>query len=93
MKLWKRGFLEIVSEILSSLNASLLKKLEIVAKCNIDSRACTRYLSVMSSLGLVDKSKDNSSFSITKKGTDFVHQYEKLVSIIENDLEKLNSSN
>jgi len=69
-----------------------LKKLGIVAKCNIDSRACTKYLSVMESLDLISKSK-GSSFSITKKGTDFVTQYDKLVDIIENDLEKLNSSN
>jgi len=46
----------------------------------------------MESLDLISKSKD-SSFSITKKGTDFVTQYDKLVDIIEIDLEKLNSSN
>jgi len=46
----------------------------------------------MESLELISKSK-GSSFSITKKGTDFVTQYDKLVDIIENDLEKLNSSN
>jgi len=92
LKLWKRGFLEIVSEILRSLSVTSLKKLRIVAKCNLDSRACTKYLLVMESLDLISKSK-NSSFSITKKGTDFVTQYEKLVDIIENDLEKLNSSN
>ncbi len=69
-----------------------MKKSEIVAKCKIDSRPCTKYLSIMQSLDLISKSKD-SSFSITKKGTDFVTQYEKLVDIIENDLEKLNSSN
>jgi len=45
----------------------------------------------MQLLDLISKSKD-SSFSITKKGTDFVTQYEKLVGIIEKDLEKLNSS-
>ena len=89
MNLWKRGFLEIVSEILSSLNVTSLKKSGITAKCHIDSRACTRYLSVMHSLGLVDKYKDNLSFSITKKGTDFVTQYHKLVGIIETDLEKI----
>jgi len=92
LKLWKRGFLEIVSEILHSLMVTSLKKLGIAAKCNIDSRACTKYLSVMESLDLISKSK-GSSFSITKKGTDFVTQYDKLVDIIEKDVEKLNSSN
>jgi len=93
LKLWKRGFLEIVSEILSSMKNSPLKKSGIVAKCNLDSRACTKYLSVMQSLDLITKSKDNSSFSIANKGTDFVTQYEKLIGIIEKDLEKINSSN
>jgi len=93
LRLWKRGFLEIVSEILHSLRATPLKKLGIVAKCNLDSRACGKYLSVMESLTLITKSKKDSSYSITKKGTDFATQYDKLASIIEEDLEKRNSSN
>ena len=47
----------------------------------------------MESLALITKSKKDSSYSITKKGTDFVTQDDKLVDIIEQDLEKLNSSN
>ena len=90
MSLWKRGFLEIVSEILDSLKATSLNKSGIVAKCNLDSRACTKYLSVMESLDLITKSKNSSAFSITKKGTDFFTQYDKLVGIIERDLEKFN---
>jgi len=93
LKLWKRGFLEIVSEILRSLNSSSLKKSGIVAKCNLDPRACTKYLSVMESLVLITKSKKDSSYSITQKGTDFFHQYESLVGLIEDDMEKFNSSN
>lgn len=93
LKLWKRGFLEIIAEILSSLKASSLTKTGIIAKCNLDSRACTKYLSVIESLDLVSKSKADSSFRITKKGTDFFHQYESLVGLIEEDMEKFNSSN
>ncbi len=47
----------------------------------------------MESLALITKSKKDSSYSITKKGADFVNQYDRLVSIIEQDLEKLNYSN
>ena len=93
LKLWKRGFLEIIAEILSSFKASSLTKTGIIAKCNLDSRACTKYLSVMESLDLVSKSKADSSFRITKKGTDFFHQYESLVGLIEDDMEKFNSLN
>ena len=92
MSLWKRGFLEIISEILDSLKTIPLNKSGIVAKCNLDSRACTKYLSVMQSLDLITKSKDGSSFSITKKGTDFFTQYDKLIGIIEKNLEKFNLS-
>ena len=93
MNLWKRGFLEIVSEILGSINDTTLKKSGIIAKWKLDSRACTKYLSVMESLDLVSKSKADSSFRITKKGTDFFHQYESLVGLMEEDIEKFNSSN
>ena len=47
----------------------------------------------MQSLNLITKSKSALSYSVTQKGTDFVTQYDKLVDIIEQDLEKLNSSN
>jgi len=93
LRLWKRGFLELVSEILKSLNSSSLKKSGIVPKCNLDPRACSKYLSVMESLALITKSKKDSSYSITKKGTDFFYQYESLVGLIEEDMEKFNSSN
>jgi len=93
LRLWKRGFLELVSEILRSLNSSSLTKSGIVAKCNLDPRACTKYLTVMESLALITQSKKDSSYSITKKGTDFANHYDSLVSIIEQDLEKLNYSN
>jgi len=67
LKLWKRGFLEIISEILSSLKASSLKKTGIIAKCNLDSRACTKYLSVMESLDLVSNQKLIPNLELPKK--------------------------
>ena len=72
MSSWKRGFLEIIAEILESLMANPLKKTHITFRCNLDSRAVTKYLSVMMYVGLVEKStKDPSYFVITEKGIDY----------------------
>ena len=46
----------------------------------------------MESLAVITKSKKDSSYNITKKGEDFVNQYDSLISIIEEDLEKFNKS-
>ena len=90
MSAWKRGFLEIVTEILASLMQFELKKISISNKCNLDSRTCTKYLAVMQSIKLVKKSEnDHSIFEITKKGMDFHNEYKKLIEIIEMDLERM----
>lgn len=91
MSLWKRGFLEIVAEILSSLMNNPLKKIGIIAKCKLDSRACTKYLSQMQSIDLIKTENNATVFVITQKGIDFLKQYEKLIKIIEDDLQRLNT--
>ena len=91
MSSWKRGFLEIIAEILESLMANPLKKTHITFRCNLDSRAVTKYLSVMMYVGLVGKStKDLSFFVITEKGIDYRNQFHSFISIMEKDLEKFN---
>lgn len=88
MSSWKRGFLEIIGEILDSLMSSPLKKTHITFKCNLDSRAVTKYLSVMQYIGLVEKSKkDPTFFVITQKGIDYRNQFHSFVSIMEKDLQ------
>lgn len=89
MSLWKRGFLEIIAEILDSLMSSPLKKTHVTFKCNLDSRAVTKYLSIMMSIGIVEISKRDSSFYIiTQKGINYRNQFNSFVSIMEKDLEK-----
>ena len=91
MSSWKRGFLEIIAEILESLMGSPLKKTHITFRCNLDSRAVTKYLSVMTYVGLVEKSKqDQSYYVITQKGIDYRNQFHSFVSIMEKDLENFN---
>ena len=91
MSSWKRGFLEIIAEILESLMANPLKKTHITFRCNLDSRAVTKYLSVMTFVGLVDRAKKDPSYIvITQKGIEYRNQFNSFVSIMEKDVEKFN---
>ena len=90
MSSWKRGFLEIIAEILDSLAANPLKKTHITFKCNLDSRAVTKYLSIMKYTGLIDLSTQDSSFYvITQKGINYRNQFKSFVTMMEKDLESL----
>jgi len=90
LSLWKRGFLEIIAEILQGLKNTPCKKTHLIGQCNLDSRAITKYLDIMESLKLVKQSsKESSLFEITQKGIDFSNNFEKLIDIIETDLKKL----
>lgn len=91
MSSWKRGFLEIIAEILDSLMSSPLKKTHVTFRCNLDSRAVTKYLGIMMRVELVEISKKDPSFYvITQKGVAYRHQFNSFVSMMEKDLEKLN---
>lgn len=76
--------MEIIGEILDSLMEGPLKKTHITFRCNLDSRAVSKYLLEMIHIGLVDKSKDNPIlYSITQKGIDFRNQFHTVISIVE----------
>jgi predicted transcriptional regulator len=79
----KRGFLEILAEILNSLSDGELIKTHITFKCKLDSRAVAKYLNILLKNGLIRKlDKENTLFMITKKGSEFLMQYNKLMSLI-----------
>ena len=90
MSSWKRGFLEIIAEILDSLAGDPLRKTHITYKCNLDSRAVTKYLSIMLYVGLVQVSKlDSSYYTITQKGLMYRNQFNSFTSLMEKDLENI----
>jgi len=94
MSSWKRGFLEITAEILDSLSSSPLKKTHITFKCNLDSRAVTKYLTIMKASRLIDISeKDSSFYIITQKGIQYRNQFNSFVSMVEEDLENIPFNN
>ena len=67
-----------------------LKKTHITFRCNLDSRAVTKYLSVIMYVGLVERStEDPSYYVITQKGISYTNQFRNFISIMEKDLEKL----
>ena len=87
---WKRGFLEIMAEILECLIKSPLKKTHITFQCNLDSRAVTKYLLILMHAGLVVKSdEDDSFYVITQKGIKYRNQFKSFVSLVEDDLKDL----
>ena len=80
----KRGALEIFSSIPSSLADAELKKTHITYKSNLDSRLACKYINTLMELNLVSKSKkDQSFYTITSKGRDFLKQYDGLMRMIE----------
>lgn len=81
----KRGFLEIVGEILSILSDEPLKKSHIANKCNLDPRAVSKYLEVIIHLKLVKKSEDLQYFMLTDKGNIFVKKFHNLTKLLENN--------
>ncbi len=90
MSSWKRGFLEITAEILDALIENPMKKTHITFKCNLDSRAVTKYLSIMIEVGLVGKSTEDQSFYIiSQKGIKYRNQFNSFASMIEDDLNKI----
>jgi predicted transcriptional regulator len=89
MSSWKRGFLEILAEILDSLISSPLKKTHITFKCNLDSRAVTKYLTIMQDVGLVEKStSDKSLYMITEKGVKYRNQFNSFMNMMEEDIQR-----
>ena len=92
MSVWKRGFLEINAEILESLKSSPLQKTQISSLCNLDSRAVKKYLSLMNTIGLVESlNHDSRTYTLTEKGKQYINHYIELISLIEKDMEKLDS--
>ncbi len=90
MSTWKRGFLEIIAEILDCLIEHPMKKTHVTFKCNLDSRAVTRYLLIMTKVGLVEKSNEDQSFYvITQKGIKYRNQFNSFAQMIESDLDKI----
>ena len=93
LKIWKRGFIEIISEILECLTESQLKKTHIMYRCNLDHRVVKKYLLVVESLGLVQKSnEDRTLYVITQKGLHYRHQFKSFFAMIENDLENIQTN-
>ena len=83
----KRGFIEIVGDILNVLNKNSLKKSHIASNCNLDLRAVTKYLNLIIKMKLVKKSIDSPHFKLTKKGFSYLTQYNNLTKLLENDIE------
>jgi len=76
----RRGFLEIIAEILTQLEKNPTRKTLLSYRCKLDSRAVSKYLEVMEKIDMVGRSPENQNyFVITKKGKLYLKKYNMLV--------------
>ena len=80
LKLGRRGFLEIIAEILTQLEKNPTRKTMLSYRCKLDSRALSKYLDVLEKIDIVGRLKqDKHYFQITKKGKIYLKKYKALV--------------
>jgi predicted transcriptional regulator len=80
LKYGRRGFLEILAEVLTQLEKNPTRKTLLSYKCKLDSRAVSKYLEVMENIEMVKRSSENQYyFTITKKGRLYLKKYKSLV--------------
>jgi predicted transcriptional regulator len=90
MNAWKRGFLEIIAEILNCIKSGNTQKTQICSKCKLDSRIVKKYLKFLQSMDLVKSfNGDLTSFTITEKGTKYLDKFNSFIEMIEKDLNNL----
>ena len=86
----KRSFLQIVAEILESLMSNPIRKTHISFKCNLDSRTISKYLKMMETTYLVEKTPENKSYyRITQNGINYLDQFHSFIKLLDNDKVKL----
>lgn len=89
---FKRGVLELMTEILDALSQEMLRKTHITFRCNLDSRAVTKYVKTLSLLGFIQENKKEPKyFEITEKGRAFLQKYDDLISLLVEDEEQQNT--
>jgi predicted transcriptional regulator len=90
---WKRGFLEILAEMLTCIKEGNNQKTRICSKCKLDSRVVKKYLRLLESMNLVRPfNGDMTSYVITEKGLKYLDKFNSFIEMIEKDLTQLPSS-
>lgn len=93
MSVWKRGFLEIIAEILNCIKSGKNQKTQICSMCKLDSRLVKKYLTLLQSMDLVKSyNGDLASFTITEKGIVYLDRFNSFIDMIESDLKNLTST-
>lgn len=86
----KRGFLQIVAEILESLMSNPIRKTHISFKCNLDSRTISKYIVMMQTTYLIEKSPENDAYyRITQNGVNYLDKFKSFIQLLDNDKIKL----
>ena len=76
----RRGFLEIIAQILTQLEKEPTRKTLLSYRCRLDSRAVSKYLEIMEKIDIAGRSTQNQNyFVITKKGKLYLKKYNSLM--------------
>ena len=81
----KRGFFEILAEILKSLTEGELPRTHIVYSANLNFKRLPAYLASLEKIGLIEKVRSDNGFKyrITEKGNAFLRRYQDMVSMLD----------
>jgi predicted transcriptional regulator len=79
----KRNYVEIIAEVLMSLNSGSLRKTHITFRCNLDSRAVSKYLNVLEEYGMIKKADDDKNFyEIQERGILFLKKWQQTLDLL-----------
>ena len=81
----KRGFFQILAEILESLTEGELPRTHIVYSANLNFKRLPAYLASLEKIGLIEKIKSEGGFKyrITEKGNTFLRRYQDMASMLD----------
>ena len=81
----RRGFIEVLSDILKSLSKGDKGPTRIVYTANLNFRRLPSYLEYLEKIGLVVSTIDHDSkkYSVTEKGRQFLKRYGEMLALID----------
>jgi len=79
---FKRGSLEILNDMLSSVTAGSLGKTRLAHQANLDTMMVQKYLKLVMKLDLLLYDEKYHIYTITENGRNYLNEYNKLLEII-----------
>ncbi len=75
-----------MTEILGALTQESLRKTHITFRCNLDSRAVTKYVKCLIQLGFITENENTPKYYVlTEDGRHFLEKYNDLIELLSDD--------